>query len=90
MQPDLRLNPGNRELVEVMPTRQTVSGQAIRYFRRWLPVRRSLLIWIREKAAIQAGGVLYGRTTKEKMGAFHEILADLFWLLRTGEGKELC
>lgn len=28
----------------VMPTSQTVSGQAIRYFRRWLPVRRSLLI----------------------------------------------
>ena len=39
---------------------------------------------IREKAAIQAGGVLYGRTTKEKMGAFHKILADLFWFYNRG------
>ena len=43
-----------------------------------------LINLIREKAAIQAGGVLYGRTTKEKMGAFHKILADLFWFYNRG------
>ena len=43
-----------------------------------------LINLIREKAAIQAGGVLYGRTTKEKMGAFHKILADMFWFYNRG------
>ena len=38
-----------------------------------------LIALIRSKAAIEAGGVLYGKTAKDKMGPAHKILTYSFW-----------
>ena len=43
-----------------------------------------LIALIRSKAAIEAGGVLYGKTAKDKMGPAHKILTYSFWFYNKG------
>ena len=43
-----------------------------------------LIALIRSKAAIEAGGVLYGKTAKDKMGPAHKILTYSFWVYNKG------
>ena len=43
-----------------------------------------LITLIREKAAIEAGGTLYGKTTKEKLGKMNKILPYSFWFYNKG------
>ena len=43
-----------------------------------------LITLIREKAAIEAGGTLYGKTTKEKLGRMNKILPYSFWFYNKG------
>ena len=43
-----------------------------------------LITLIREKAEIQAGGTLYGKTTKEKLGKMNKILPYSFWFYNKG------
>lgn len=50
----------------------------------WVTCETELIALIRRKEAIESGGVLYGKTTKDKMGPFHKILAYLFWIYNRG------
>lgn len=43
-----------------------------------------LITLIREKANIEAGGTLYGKTTKEKLGKMNKILPYSFWFYNKG------
>ena len=43
-----------------------------------------LISLIRSKSSIEAGGVIYGKTTKEKMGKMNKILPYSFWFYNKG------
>ena len=43
-----------------------------------------LISLFRKKVPIEAGGELYGKTVKDKMGAAHKILTYSFWFYNKG------
>ena len=43
-----------------------------------------LISLIRKKVPIEAGGVIYGKTTKDKMGKMNKLLVYSFWFYNKG------
>ena len=76
-QGSLQRNTKSRESAEVTHTGYTILPERV-------TCETELIALIRSKAAIEAGGVLYGKTAKDKMGPAHKILTYSFWFYNKG------
>lgn len=72
-QGSLQRNTRSRESAEVTHTQADCIGTGYTILPERVTCETELIALIRSKAAIEAGGVLYGKTAKDKMGPAHKI-----------------
>ena len=81
---------------EVMRINRTVWGTGYTILPEPVTCETELISLIHKKTAFKAGGTLYGKTTKEKIGKINKLLVYSFWvynksgelLKRRGEKQE--
>ena len=59
-------------------------GKAYTEIPEYVTCETELISLIRRKAPVEAGGVLYGKTTKDKMGKANKLLVYSFWFYNKG------